>query len=104
MRDLRRREFISLLGRAMIAWQLGARAQPLERMRLVGVLDTLGKNNAGQRSSVRNRRLVWDRITRLLDNPALVRTAQEKAVQWAAPEERRDECLNHVCFSARSTR
>jgi putative tryptophan/tyrosine transport system substrate-binding protein len=42
----RRREFITLLGGAVIAWPLAVRAQQPERMRRIGVLMAHAENDA----------------------------------------------------------
>jgi putative ABC transport system substrate-binding protein len=42
---MRRRNFIALLGSAAVAWPLTARAQPRERTRRIGVLNTLAADD-----------------------------------------------------------
>jgi ABC-type uncharacterized transport system substrate-binding protein len=46
MLDLRRREFMTLLGGAAVAWSLPARAQQGERMRSIGVLMGIAADDA----------------------------------------------------------
>jgi putative tryptophan/tyrosine transport system substrate-binding protein len=49
---MRRREFITLIGGAAVAWPVVPRAQQVERMSRVGVLMSLAENNAEEQARV----------------------------------------------------
>jgi hypothetical protein len=64
MSDLRRRQFITLLGGAAVAWPLAARAQQQPVRPLIGILSPLSaasaaRNIAAFRSGLRDLAVTW---------------------------------------------
>ena len=76
-----RRDFITLLGGATIAWPLAARAQQPDRMRRVGVLMNLGSDDAEAQAR----------------NAAFLQGLQE--LGWTVGQ---NVCVEYRCFMGKS--